>query len=50
MSISTKNKARIIASLTIGGIIALIFIAMGCQEKYGVIEEERVSLYSLSEY
>ncbi len=44
MSISVKSKARIIASLTVGGFIAMIFLALGCEGKYGVIEEERVSL------
>lgn len=40
---SVKNKARIIASLTVGGFIAIIFLAVGCKGEYGVIEEERVS-------
>lgn len=43
MSVSIKNKARIIASLTVGGFIAIIFLAVGCKGEYGVIEEERVS-------
>lgn len=43
MSISTHAKAKIIASLTVGGIIAVILMAVGCQGNYGVIEEERVS-------
>ncbi len=43
MSISVNNKARIIASITVGGFIALIFLAVGCQGDYGIIEEERVS-------
>ncbi|MEM8484893.1 MAG: tetratricopeptide repeat protein [Bacteroidota bacterium] len=40
---SIKNKARIVASLTVGGFIALIFLAVGCKGEYGVIEEERVT-------
>ena len=40
---SVKNKARIIASLTVGGFIAIIFLAVGCKGEYGVIEEERVT-------
>lgn len=47
MSISVNNKARIIASFTVGGFIALIFLAVGCQGEYGVIEEERVSFESI---
>lgn len=42
MPIDISAKARIIASLIVGGIIALIFLALGCRSGYGVIEEERV--------
>ena len=43
MSISVTSKARIIASLTVGGFIAIVLLAVGCKGDYGVIEEERVS-------
>ena len=42
MPVHISAKARIIASLVVGGIIALIFLALGCRGGYGVIEEERV--------
>lgn len=42
MPIDVSAKARIIASLVVGGIIALIFLALGCRSGYGVIEEDRV--------
>lgn len=46
MTISVNNKARIIASITVGGFIALIFLAVGCKGEYGVIEDELVSFNS----
>lgn len=44
LTVDVHAKARVIASLIVGGMIALIMLAFSCQGKYGVIEEERITI------
>ncbi len=47
LTVDVPPKARIIASLIVGGMIALIMLAFSSRGNYGVIEEERVSIMSV---